>query len=942
MSDRQLQAKGKSRAWSWLRRLLMLGILAAIAAAVFYWWYRPTLKKIVLELVNRTSTTLVYDADTVSRVSFDQWEAKGVRLRLRTGGAEVLTLSSLKMRASIDDLRHQVIRELTLDGPQISVTDALIEAFSPTPQTEATPSSAPWTIGRGTITGGAVRVDLREYPLADGQLDAQLSAIILGVSPGASADRQKIRLRDLRVRVARESDEAFVRLPLVEAEFSWRELREEKRLAGLRLDRPEVRFDARVQRALQSMPASAGGEVSAEAPWRVGRLQLTDGRLRLEELGPGIPAMTFGLEVDLGNLALGVDRAVNDTVEQKVTVRGLELRAPGGDGEPFARIPVLRARFTWRELLEQRRLAALEIERPNVHFDAAVQRAFRAETAGAPPSTNPPPPYRIGALWITGGNARLDGLGPGLPSFAFIADAALSEVSLGFDGGTPSEALQALSIRDLALGFPGRSEPFLRVPAISSTFTWRGLLEQKRLDTVRIEQPQLHFDPAVRSALAAGAASEPPAAGSKPAAAYRVGELELVGGKVHLADLGLGVPPIDFGLETAFHDLALSLEGEALRDSLQTIELHNIGLQSPVDPFVSVLNLKTIFIRFTPAGLWKREIEQVEIINPVLSVGEDLFWYIDRVQGREAGAAPDPRIAEPPADERGWTVNRFDATAGQLVLAFDQRPKLPLPLPFETHARHLNFNKLSELRLTLDLVVPEQDYLYPEYGLSLRRVSGRLQFSLPPAQHANNLVHTLQVAEVQWKDYRARDLFLDVTFEEKAIHGDLGGKAYAGYVRGAFDFALDPAATWSGWISGTRVDLKPLTGAFAPEKFSLSGPADFRASVSAHAREIERFEGDFRGQGPGELHIGKLDEIIRDLPPEWTRLKRALTRIGLETMRDFNYDNAHGDFRFLGRTGRSSLDLRGPGGSRRLEALYHDGPAPATSPDTPRARVSIR
>lgn len=237
-------------------------------------------------------------------------------------------------------------------------------------------------------------------------------------------------------------------------------------------------------------------------------------------------------------------------------------------------------------------------------------------------------------------------------------------------------------------------------------------------------------------------------------------------------------------------------------------------------------------------------------------------------------------------------------------------------------------------------MVPEQDYTFPDYSLTLRRVSGRVQFSLPPAQHANNVVHTLQIAELRWKDYRTRDLFLDLTLDEKGIHGNVGGRAYAGYLRGAFDFSLDAESAWSGWVSGSRVDLRQLTDAFAPEKLSLSGPADFSATVAARAKTIDKFDGDFRGLGPGELHLGKLDEIIRELPPEWTAVKRALTRIGLEALRDFTYDTAHGDFRFLGRTGRATLDLHGPLGSRRLEALVHD--AGAEAKPAAAAQVSTR
>ena len=56
-------------------------------------------------------------------------------------------------------------------------------------------------------------------------------------------------------------------------------------------------------------------------------------------------------------------------------------------------------------------------------------------------------------------------------------------------------------------------------------------------------------------------------------------------------------------------------------------------------------------------------------------------------------------------------------------------------------------------------------------------------------------------------------------------------------------------------------------------------------------------------------------------------MKRGLSRISLETLRDFTYDTAHGNFRFHGREGALHLDLRGPGGSRKVEFDFHDEPA---------------
>ncbi len=906
----------------------MLGLIFAAVLAGLWGWYQPTLGKIALTAANRAFPDLAVEAESVERTAWDHLEIKGLRVRVRADSSEVVTLAHVDVFASWQDLRANRIREVRLDAPNVQVTDALLAVLGAAG--ESGTASAPWTIERLRIERGQLGLKIADAPPITVALDAQLSGVRTG-GVGEDAE-QKIQLRDLRLQTRDPNGGDFVRVPLVDVGFTWRGLMEDKRITSLRVQDPECRYDAAVPRTFQRESRAPATPAEPSSPWKVGVLQLVGGRVRLEDLGPGVPALTFGMEAELHEVALGADAAPDAGQMQTVTIRGLEVRAPGGETEPFLRAPVLRARFRWRELLADRWINAVELDRPNLRWDAALQQAFRAaeEKPASPASASEP--YHIGVLQISRAQIDVRDLGPGVPAFAFVGDAGLTEVPLGPGAAALPDVEQAIALRDLAMTAPGLSgPPFLRVPAIYGTFTWRGLISQKRLGLVRIEQPAIRYDPALGRAFAAGGEAKP-ATPKEPERAWHVDELAIFDGKVHLADLGLGVPPIDFGLNTTFKDMALSLEGDALRDTVQTIELHHIGLQSPVDPFTSVLNLRTLFIRFTPAGLWRRQIEQVEIINPVLNVGEDLFWYVDRVQARDAGTAPlDP---PPPGGPRGWTINRFDVTSGQLVLAFEGRPRLPLPLPFETHAQHLNFDRLSDLRLTLDLTVPEQDYLYPDYELTLRRVSGHLQFSLPPAKGANNLVHTLQVAEVRWKDYRCRDLFLDLTFDEKAIHGRLGGKAYAGYLNGAVEFGLDPASTWSGWVSGSRVDLRQLTDAFSPDKLSLSGPADFSVNVAARAKEIDKLDGDFRGLGRGELHIGKLDDLIRELPPEWTSLKRTLTRIGLETVRDFAYDTAHGDFRFLGRAGRATLDLRGPRGSRQLEALVHDEARPAVQVST--------
>ena len=59
----------------------------------------------------------------------NEMEIAGLSMRTRGDGAEVLALASLKVRASVEDLRRQRIREVLVDAPRIVLTDGLLAAL---------------------------------------------------------------------------------------------------------------------------------------------------------------------------------------------------------------------------------------------------------------------------------------------------------------------------------------------------------------------------------------------------------------------------------------------------------------------------------------------------------------------------------------------------------------------------------------------------------------------------------------------------------------------------------------------------------------------------------------------------------------------------------------------------------------------------------------------
>lgn len=863
------------------------------------WWAHRHLTRILVESVNRSYPGVALSAKTAAFSGSGELKLEAVQLRLAPGQSAALSVASAKVHFSWSELRQHYIREIVIESPQIVLTDALLKAF---PGGETSASDVPWRIGRLSISDGHALVDLAALPRMEGRFSVDV----------VEGRESQVRLNALRARLRDRSADA-VSIPALSVKFSPDELRQGK-IRELVLDSPQLAISDSLLALLPKSPAD-GGPTPA---WSIEKISIEKGSASVD-VGK-LPRVRFDFAAHAadssGPLSLDLGRVV------------VQLRQ--GQSEVLS-IASAHAVVSLSELRAQK-IREIAIEDPHVNLTDKVLDLLQSFTGSpaSPQTSAHSPPWTLGRVSLKRGQAKVDLRGVPLADFGFTVQ--LANAVIAPDG---VDELQSLEVTDLALRPRDRSlEPFLRIPAIRADFRIPELLRANRIARLRVEHLDFRYNTAFREMIASGekpaVARTQPATPAAPASPVTIAELRLVEGRVHLNDLGLGVPPIDFRLDTSFRELSLSSDAGAAGHELQTIELSQIALASPLDPFFSVLKLDSLFVRFTLAGLWRREIEAVEIVHPVLAIGPDLFWYVDRVQ--ENAAAPTPAAA---AQEAGpaWSIRRFNATSGQLILALEGQRSLAVPMPFESHAENLDFRRLSDLRLKLAIDMPEQDYEYPGYELTLRGVRGRIEFSLPPEKRANNVVNTLHLREVHWKNFRSRDCFLDVTYDVRGVYGHLGGKAYTGLVNGQFNFLLGDDSPWNGWISGEHIDLKQVTDILAPEKLALSSPANFRLSVTARATQFDSVIGDFAATRAGQLRIGKLDDLIHALPGDWSGVKRGLARIGLETLRDFAYDAAHGDFRFHGRSGTLHLDLRGPNGSRKLAVDVHDDAAPAAAPE---------
>jgi hypothetical protein len=474
---------------------------------------------------------------------------------------------------------------------------------------------------------------------------------------------------------------------------------------------------------------------------------------------------------------------------------------------------------------------------------------------------------------------------------------------------------------------------FLRLDLVRARFDLDGLIKNRTLKSLALEGGSLLLGKSLRTIVAAppDIAQPTTAAPASPAPAamteeqtgkpWTLGTLDIKRVAIRLEDERPQVSDITFALNTSLKKIPLSKSASSLGSEPQLIEIANLDIASPLDPFTKVLTLESLFIRFTLAGLLRKEIDSLTILAPTIYVGEDLFWYMDDMQKRlgtssEADSGP------------AWKVRELIIEYGRLTLGSGGRRQYGLPLGFRTRAQDVALDNLAALKLQAVLEVPPQKYVFDSYQLEFTSEQGELRFAYPPEKNVNNLVGTIRLKGIRWRQYKASDSWVSVTFDENGINGAFGGKVYRGDVSGGFSFFFQSDSPWIGWVSGRNVSLREFTNVIAPQNFQMSGPLEFRLQMDAQGHKVDQVLGDFRVTKPGRMVIGKLDDLIEMIPATWNLAKQSSTRIALETLRDFDYTKAGGDFWFVQSQGVLRLALQGPGGSRNFDVVLHADDSP--------------
>ena len=811
-------------------------------------------------------------------------------VRLRADGSEVLSVKKARIAFSWLEIRKHHLNAVELDGLLVSANDAALAGMRKLIPADRSGGSG-WRIDRVAVRNGIGKGRFATQPGMSLRLDAEIFSV---GATAAGGEPDSLRLRDLVLRSTGGRD--IVTIPDATLAFTLAEL-SRGHVRRLTIESPQASL---TQEELSLLTAASPAQGPA-MPWMIDELAITGGKVRLDI--PTLPLIEGNVALHAAGLGSAPDGA---QTPGELRLEQLSARLRDDSATP-ASLASATIRFTSSELLAGH-LREVRLEGPSLTMNDAWKNILSG--LGGAPSAPGAFPLKIDRLILGGGKASV-GL-PGLPAMLGTLEAEFKNL------GTSDTGTQRIEFHDLHIGLPdqpaGSFHEWLTLPKVKISFNVEDLVQRHRVDSIDLDGATLRFDRECRAMFSKVGDGRPPM--EKPFVAE---ELHFHNSRVVLDDLGLGIPPLDFSLNLDLSEVPLNDPLSGGTREVQTLELSNINFVSPLDPFVPVLSLHSVFIRWTPLGLRERQIDDVTIVGPEINIGPDLFWYMDLVDKRRAAAevaAPDAAPAP------SWNVKRFEATSGKLIIALAGQAHLTLPMPFESHAENLDFQRLSDAKLRLVLEVPPQDYENRELDIHLHGVSGKIDFQIPPGRSAENVVQTLKVRDVRWKDFRGRDWWLGLTFDQFGIHGDGGGKMCSGEIRAGFTYFLDPRAPWTGWISGTRLDLKEVTDKLAAGRASMSGRAAVSLAINGLGGDVTRLAGDFRAPTRGKLRITKLDDLIAAIPSDWESAKRDLTRIGLESLRDFDYDSGRASFWLTEPVGQLHVLLDGSLGKRELEVDF--------------------
>src|ERR1044071_3072213 len=464
---------------------------------------------------------------------------------------------------------------------------------------------------------------------------------------GAAMHWNRMELSDLVLKL-RENNEEVVRIDSAALEFSWRDLRNHS-IGVVTVNRPRVRITDRLLEAARNDTTALTTSQTDGTTWRVKKFTVTKGGAEIDLATA--PLVHFSFAPEFHDLQLSSETKYA-TPQQTVALTDIELLSRGAKPQQVGRISQMELKFSQREAGKMN-FDALSIRAPSFQVTPEALKAAGPSTLEA---ANPArstegfsnfPSLRIGKLLVEDGEVFIKDFGETIPEGSLKFGIDTNDFQLG-ESGTALEKKHTFQIWDVRLA-PAFAPlaPFASIESLQLEFTPADLLQRREIAAATLTGMTITMGQTFRSFMNSGnkitatAATAPattpatPTGATAPAKPWKLRELGIVTSRVTLADLGVGAPSIGFNIETTLKNIPFSAAMSDTAEEMQQQEIADFTITSPLDSFAPVLTMKTLFIRYSVAGLLRREIEEFQVLNPTIYVGEDLFWYFDELSKRE-------------------------------------------------------------------------------------------------------------------------------------------------------------------------------------------------------------------------------------------------------------------------------------------------------------------
>ncbi|MGK0185031.1 MAG: hypothetical protein ACI9R3_000805 [Verrucomicrobiales bacterium] len=413
---------------------------------------------------------------------------------------------------------------------------------------------------------------------------------------------------------------------------------------------------------------------------------------------------------------------------------------------------------------------------------------------------------------------------------------------------------------------------------------------------------------------------------------WHVGEFSVTDSVVIVEDIAALIPDISLPIKAVLADFPLTKQGFSTHEEPLKVEVAQLRIPSPYGQSrTPVAEFDSVFVHFTLGGLMRYELDKVELLNPTIYVGENLFWYVEFFRKADAdeeaatvtvtsSAKVEPAAVQAAVKDDAWSIAQIDAFYGKLLIALNGSVNPDLPaFPFNCSTT------LKAGTLTAQLDIPAGEYRPLEgVDLMVKVTVGRADFNLPLGQKSNNLVQVFKAEELRYKQFLTTDVHLSVTYDQYGIYAQFGGATYDGYTNGALNLYINDDFTWDAWVAGSKVNASEVTRVLTPEYYLMSGAADFKVIAQGDLGALYQANGNFSMDAPGIISIPALDELKDKFPTDWTVLESSLAQVGVAALRDLPYETCEADFSVFEREGTLNLKAAGPGGTRDFQVAVHD------------------